>query len=102
LRDGGVIAPGYDAQDLDELRDIQDNCGAFLLALETRERERTGIATLKVEFNKVHGFYIEVTHASANSGQDPRRLPPPPDTEKCRAIHHARTQGLRGQGALGQ
>lgn len=70
LRDGGVIAPGYDAG-LDELRDIQDNCGAFLLALETRERERTGIATLKVEFNKVHGFYIEVTHASANSGRIP-------------------------------
>jgi DNA mismatch repair protein MutS len=70
LRDGGVIAPGYDAR-LDELRDIQDNCGAFLLALEARERERTGIATLKVEFNKVHGFYIEVTHASANSGHIP-------------------------------
>ena len=67
---GGVIAPGYDAR-LDELRDIQDNCGAFLLALEARERERTGIATLKVEFNKVHGFYIEVTHASANSGHIP-------------------------------
>ncbi len=64
LRDGGVIAPGYDAR-LDELRGIQDNCGAFLLALEARERERTGIATLKVEFNKVHGFYIEVTHANA-------------------------------------
>ena len=70
LRDGGVIAPGYDAE-LDELRNIQDNCGAFLLALEARERERTGIATLKVEFNKVHGFYIEVTHASANSGRIP-------------------------------
>ena len=70
LRDGGVIAPGYD-NGLDELRDIQDNCGAFLLALEARERERTGIATLKVEFNKVHGFYIEVTHASANSGRIP-------------------------------
>lgn len=70
LRDGGVIAPKYDAK-LDELRDIQDNCGAFLLALEARERERTGIAALKVEFNKVHGFYIEVTHASANSGSIP-------------------------------
>jgi DNA mismatch repair protein MutS len=64
LRDGGVIAPGYDA-DLDELRAIQDNCGAFLLDLEARERARSGIASLKVEFNRVHGFYIEVTHANA-------------------------------------
>ena len=62
LRDGGVIAPGYDA-DLDELRGIQDNCGEFLLALEAREKERTGIPSLKVEYNRVHGFYIEVTHA---------------------------------------
>ena len=62
VRDGGVIAPGFDAE-LDELRAIDDHCSEFLLALETRERERTGIANLKVEFNRVHGFYIEVTHA---------------------------------------
>ena len=62
LRDGNVIAPGYDAE-LDELRAIQDNCGAFLIDLEARERERTGIGSLKVEYNRVHGFYIEVTHA---------------------------------------
>ncbi|WP_416384903.1 DNA mismatch repair protein MutS [Uliginosibacterium silvisoli] len=68
VRDGGVIATGYDAE-LDELRDIQSNCGAFLLELEARERERTGISTLKVEFNRVHGFYIEVTHA--NTGKVP-------------------------------
>ncbi|WP_051282374.1 DNA mismatch repair protein MutS [Azovibrio restrictus] len=61
IRDGGVIAPGFDA-DLDELRALNDNCGAFLMDLEVRERERTGIASLKVEYNKVHGFYIEVTH----------------------------------------
>jgi DNA mismatch repair protein MutS len=60
LRDGGVIAPGYDAE-LDELRAISQNCDAFLLDLETRERTRTGIANLRVQFNKVHGFYIEVT-----------------------------------------
>ena len=60
VRDGGVIAPGHDGE-LDELRAIQDNCDDFLLALETRERERTGIANLKVQFNKVHGFFIEVT-----------------------------------------
>ena len=62
LRDGGVIADGYDAE-LDELRAIDRDCGAFLADLERRERERTGIASLKVEYNRVHGFYIEVTHA---------------------------------------
>ena len=73
LREGGVIADGYDVE-LDELRGIQTNCGDFLLALEARERARTGIATLKVEYNRVHGFYIEVTHAqSANVPDDYRR-----------------------------
>ncbi len=61
VRDGGVIAPGYDAE-LDELRGLSENAGQFLVDLETRERERTGIANLRVEYNKVHGFYIEVTH----------------------------------------
>ncbi|WP_292977638.1 DNA mismatch repair protein MutS [Nitrosomonas sp.] len=60
IREGGVIADGYDAE-LDELRTLQKNCGEFLLQLEERERERTGIPTLKVEYNRVHGFYIEVT-----------------------------------------
>jgi DNA mismatch repair protein MutS len=64
LREGGVIADGYDA-DLDELRGIQTHCGDFLLALETRERARTGISTLKVEYNRVHGFYIEVSLAQS-------------------------------------
>jgi DNA mismatch repair protein MutS len=67
-----VIAPGYSA-DLDELRAIQDNCGAFLVELEARERERSGIASLKVEFNKVHGFYIEVTHANVDKIPDDYR-----------------------------
>jgi DNA mismatch repair protein MutS len=60
LRDGGVIAPGVDA-DLDELRGINQNCDAYLLDLEARERARTAIPNLRVQFNKVHGFYIEVT-----------------------------------------
>ncbi|WNO06748.1 DNA mismatch repair protein MutS [Rhodoferax mekongensis] len=60
VRDGGVIADGFDAE-LDELRAIQTNCDAFLLDLEVREKARTGIANLRVQFNKVHGFYIEVT-----------------------------------------
>lgn len=73
LREGGVIADGFDAE-LDELRGIQNNCGDFLLALETRERQRTGIATLKVEYNRVHGFYIEVSQAqSVNVPDDYRR-----------------------------
>ncbi|MFN5165669.1 MAG: DNA mismatch repair protein MutS [Pseudomonadota bacterium] len=60
VRDGGVIAAGHDAE-LDELRGIALNCDAFLLDLEARERARTGIPNLRVQFNKVHGFYIEVT-----------------------------------------
>ncbi|MFT4174055.1 MAG: DNA mismatch repair protein MutS [Rhodocyclaceae bacterium] len=72
VRDGGVIATGYDAE-LDELRDIQTNCGSFLLELEARERERTGIPSLKVEFNRVHGFYIEVTHAHTDKVPDDYR-----------------------------
>ena len=62
LRDGGVIAEGYDAG-LDELRRLQTNAGAFLLELEARERARSGIPNLKVAYNHVHGYYIEVTHA---------------------------------------
>lgn len=64
LREGGVIAEGYDAE-LDELRGLQANCGDFLLQYEAAERERTGIANLKVEFNSVHGFYIEMNRAQA-------------------------------------
>ncbi len=72
LRDGGVIADAYDAE-LDELRGIQTNCGAFLLELEARERSRTGIAALKVEFNKVHGFYIELGRVHAEKVPDDYR-----------------------------
>ena len=59
-RDGGVLAPGYDAE-LDELRGLSENAEAFLMELERRERERTGIANLRVAYNRVHGFYIEVS-----------------------------------------
>ncbi|HTD89244.1 MAG TPA: DNA mismatch repair protein MutS, partial [Burkholderiales bacterium] len=72
LREGGVIADGYDG-DLDELRSIQNNCGEFLLALEAREKGRTGIANLKVEYNRVHGFYIEVTRAQSEKVPDDYR-----------------------------
>jgi DNA mismatch repair protein MutS len=60
LRDGGVIAAGHDAE-LDELRAISTHGDAYLLELETRERARTGINNLRVQFNRVHGYYIEVT-----------------------------------------
>jgi DNA mismatch repair protein MutS len=73
VRDGSVIAGGYDAE-LDELRGLSENAGQFLVDLETRERERTGIANLRVEYNKVHGFYIEVTHGqTAKVPEDYRR-----------------------------
>ncbi len=72
VRDGGVIAGGFDAE-LDELRAIQTNCDAFLLDLETREKARTGIPNLRVQFNKVHGFYIEVTGSHLDKVPDDYR-----------------------------
>ena len=67
-----IFADGYDAE-LDELRAIDRNCGQFLLDLEARERTRTGIANLKVEFNRVHGFYIEVTRSQTDKVPDDYR-----------------------------
>ncbi len=64
IRDGGVIAEGYDPE-LDELRNISSNAGQYLVDLETRERARTGIPTLKVGYNRVHGYFIELTRAQA-------------------------------------
>ncbi|MCD6706594.1 MAG: DNA mismatch repair protein MutS [Thiobacillus sp.] len=72
LREGGVIADGYDA-DLDELRALTRDAGAFLLELEARERTRSGIGALKVEYNKVHGFYIEVSRAQSENVPDDYR-----------------------------
>jgi DNA mismatch repair protein MutS len=72
VRDGGVIADGFDAE-LDELRAIQNNCDGFLIELEQRERTRTGITNLRVQFNKVHGFYIEVTQGQASKVPDDYR-----------------------------
>ena len=66
LRDGGVIAPGYDAE-LDRLRSLSEHADQYLIELEQRERSRTGIATLKVGFNRVHGYYIEVSRAQAQA-----------------------------------
>ena len=72
LREGGVIADGFDAE-LDELRALTRDAGSFLIELETRERARSGINTLKVEYNKVHGFYIEVSRAQSENVPDDYR-----------------------------
>ncbi|MDX1915047.1 MAG: DNA mismatch repair protein MutS [Methylophilus sp.] len=66
LREGGVIADGFDTE-LDELRSIQTNHGDFLLQFEAAEKVRTGIQNLKVEFNQVHGFYIEMSRTQAEN-----------------------------------
>lgn len=70
IRDGGVIATGFD-NELDELRRLSQHADQFLLDLETRERERTGLPTLKVSYNRVHGYYIEISKAqAANAPED--------------------------------
>jgi DNA mismatch repair protein MutS len=65
IREGGVIANGYD-EALDELRQISTNAGDFLLEIEKREREATGISTLKVGYNRVHGYYIEISRSQSD------------------------------------
>jgi len=65
IRDGGVIAPGYNSE-LDEWRSLSKGATDILEQLELRERERTGISTLKIGYNKVHGFFIEVSRANSH------------------------------------
>ncbi len=69
IRDGGVIASGFDAE-LDELRELSSNADSFLTRLEVRERERTGISTLKVGYNRVHGYFIEISKGQAAKAPD--------------------------------
>ena len=64
IREGGVIQPSFDAE-FQELHTLSKNSGEFLVQLEQREREQTGIATLRVKYNRVHGFYIETSRAQA-------------------------------------
>lgn len=64
IRDGGVIAPSYKPE-LDELRNLSENADQFLIDLEIQEKERTGIATLKVGYNRIHGYYIETSRIQA-------------------------------------
>ncbi|PLX61100.1 DNA mismatch repair protein MutS [Sedimenticola selenatireducens] len=69
IRDGGVLAEGYDSE-LDELRNLSQNADQFLLDLEIREKERTGIANLKVSYNRVHGYYIEISRSKSEQVPD--------------------------------
>ncbi|MDO8953507.1 MAG: DNA mismatch repair protein MutS [Gammaproteobacteria bacterium] len=64
IREGGVIAPGYDAE-LDELRNLSDNASQYLIDLEIQEKARTNLSTLKVGYNRVHGYYIELSKTQA-------------------------------------
>ncbi|TPQ24651.1 DNA mismatch repair protein MutS [Methylomonas koyamae] len=79
IRDGGVIAPGFNAE-LDELRNLSQNADQFLIDMEQRERAATGIANLKVNYNRVHGYYIEISNAQAD------KVP----------VHYTRKQTLKG------
>ena len=65
IREGGVIADGYDSE-LDELRALNSNAGEFLLAMEEREKQATGISNLKVGYNRVHGYYIEISRGQSD------------------------------------
>ncbi len=69
IRDGGVLAAGYDAT-LDELRDISENADRYLTDLEARERARTGLPSLKVGYNRVHGYFIELSRGQAAQAPD--------------------------------
>ena len=66
IREGGVIAEGFDAE-LDELRNLSSNAGDFLTRLELQEQQRTGLSTLKVGYNRVHGYYIELSRVQSES-----------------------------------
>ncbi|MDO9142341.1 MAG: DNA mismatch repair protein MutS, partial [Methylobacter sp.] len=79
IRDGGVIAPGYHPE-LDELRNLSQNADQFLIDMENREKAATGISTLKVNYNRVHGYYIEISNLHAN------KVP----------AHYTRKQTLKG------
>ena len=80
IRDGGVIAEGFDAE-LDELRNISSNAGDYLVDLEQRERARTGLSTLKVGYNRIHGYYIELSRGQADSA--------PPDYMRRQTLKNA-------------
>jgi DNA mismatch repair protein MutS len=80
LSDGGVIQPGVD-QELDQLRDLSRNSKQFLAQIEQRERQRTGIASLKVKFNSIFGYYLEISKANSHLA--------PPDYERKQTLVNA-------------
>ena len=96
VRDGGVIADGYDAE-LDELRTISTHTDEFLLELERRERERTGIAGLKLGYNRVQGFFIEITRKDAE--RVPKDYIRRQTVKSAERFITAELEGLRGEGA---
>ncbi|MCK5353928.1 MAG: DNA mismatch repair protein MutS, partial [Methyloprofundus sp.] len=69
IRDGGVIAAGYN-QELDDLRELSQNANQFLIDMENREKENTGIATLRIKYNRVHGYYIEIPRSQSDDVPD--------------------------------
>jgi DNA mismatch repair protein MutS len=80
LTDGGTIRPGFHAE-LDELRDLSLNGRQYIAQIEARERQRTGIQSLKVRFNNVFGYYIEITRANQHLA--------PPDYERKQTLANA-------------
>ena len=90
--DGRVIRQGF-SKELDEIRSATHSAQQYIAKLESRERERTGIKSLKVGYNKVFGYYIEISNS--NLKMVPGRLRSTPDARRRRAVHHARDEGVR-------
>jgi len=95
IADGGTIRAGFHAE-LDELRDLSLNGRQYIAQIEARERQRTGIQSLKVRFNNVFGYYLEITRANLHLA--------PADYERKQTlanaeVHHSGVEGLRAQGA---
>ena len=97
LVDGGAIAAGIDAE-LDELRSISSSGRQAIAAIEDRERQRTGIGSLKVRYNSVFGYYIEIT--KAQHGACSGRLRAQTDAGECGAVYDAGTEGVRAEDSL--
>ena len=95
-RDGGVVRDGVDAE-LDELRRISRSGKQVIAELEAAERARTGIQSLKVRFNRVFGYYIEISKSNLHAVPDDYH--PQADDRRRRTLRHAGAEGVRGEGA---
>ena len=98
LVDGGAIAAGIDAE-LDELRSISTSGRQAIAAIEDRERQRTGIGSLKVRYNSVFGYYIEIT--KANLAMAPADYERKADAGECGAVYNAGAEGIRAEDSYG-